>query len=119
DVGKVVHPLFAAGQVEGGVTQGLGWALLENAVWSDGLMINANMTDYTIPTAADAAPVHVVFLEYPHQRSPHGAKGLGELPAEGPAPAVVNALRHALGIHFDRVPLTPEIILPAWEGRTS
>lgn len=117
DVGRVVHPLFAAGQVEGGVTQGLGWALMENATWSNGLMTNANMTDYTIPTAADVPPIRVVFLERPHSRSPHGAKGLGELPAEGPAPAVVNALRQALGIHFDRVPVTPEIILPAWEDR--
>jgi len=117
DVGKVVHPLFAAGQVEGGVTQGLGWALMENAVWSNGLMKNATMTDYTIPTAADVPPMRVVFIERPHQRLPHGAKGLGELPTEGPAPAVVNALRQALGMHFNRVPITPEIILPAWGER--
>lgn len=115
DVGKVVHPLFAAGQVEGGVTQGLGWALLETVVWSEGLMKNASMTDYVIPTAADVPPIRAVFLEHPHRRLPHGAKGLGEVPAEGPAPAVVNALRQALGIHFTGIPVTPEIILSAWE----
>lgn len=119
DVGRVVHPLFATGQVEGGVTQGLGWALMENCVWSDGVMKNANMTDYTIPTAMDVPPIRVVFLEHPHSRTPHGAKGLGELPTEGPAPAVLNALRQALGIHFDRIPVTPEILLPAWEDRPS
>lgn len=117
DVGKLVHPLFAAGQVEGGVMQGLGWALMEDTVWSDGMMINANMTDYTIPTAADAPPIRAVFLERAHHRLPHGAKGLGELPAEGPAPAVANALRQALQLHFNRVPLRPEVVLPAWEDR--
>lgn len=119
DVGCVVHPLFATGQVEGGVTQALGWALMENCVWSDGVMQNANMTDYTIPTAMDVSPMRVVFLEHPHPRFPHGAKGLGQPPAEGLAPAVVNALRQALGIHFNRVSITPEIILPAWEDRPS
>ncbi|MGE5194207.1 MAG: xanthine dehydrogenase family protein molybdopterin-binding subunit [Deltaproteobacteria bacterium] len=117
DVGKLAHPLFAAGQVEGGVTQGLGWALMENVVCSNGVMQNATMTDYSIPTAADIPPIRAVFLEQPHNRSPHGAKGLGELPMEGPAPAVVNALRQALGIHFNQVPVTPEVILAAWEER--
>lgn len=117
DVGEVIHPLFATGQVEGGVIQALGWGLLENVVWADGLMKNATMTDYSIPTAADVPPIRVVFLERPHQGLPHAAKGLGELPAEGPAPAAVNALRQALGIHFNRIPVTPEIILPAWEER--
>jgi CO/xanthine dehydrogenase Mo-binding subunit len=118
DVGKVVHPLFAAGQVEGGVTQGLGWALMESAVWSGGRMQNATMTDYVIPTTVDVPPIHSVFLEHPHPRLPHGAKGLGELPAEGPAPAVANALRQATGMHLHRVPMTPEIILSAWEELT-
>lgn len=119
DIGKVVHPLFAAGQVEGGVTQGLGWALMEEVRWTEGAMLNANLADYAIPTAADAPPIRAIFLEHPHSRSPHGAKGLGELPANGPAPAIVNALRQALGIHFQRLPVTPEIILLAWEERLS
>ncbi len=117
DVGKVVHPLFAAGQVEGGVAQGLGWALMEEAVWHDGMMQNASMTDYVIPTTEDVPPIRTVFVEHPHRCSPHGAKGLGELPAEGPAPAVANALRQALRIPFNRIPITPETILPAWEER--
>lgn len=119
DVGKLVHPLFAAGQVEGGVTQGLGWALMENVVWSHGVMQNATMSDYSIPTAADVPPIRAVFLEHPHDRSPHGGKGLGELPIEGPAPAVVNALRQALGIHLNQIPVTPEVILAAWEEPAS
>lgn len=117
DVGKVINPMFATGQVQGGVAQGLGWALMENVVWNNGVMAGANLTDYAIPTAMDVPPIRTVFLEHPQPRAPHGAKGLGELPFEGPAPAVANALRHALGIHFTQVPMTPEIILPAWEER--
>ncbi len=111
DIGCMVNPMLAAGQVEGGVTQALGWALMETAVWREGRMVNANMTDYVIPTAVDVPPIRVVFLEQPLARMPHGAKGLGELPHEGPAPAVANALRHALGIDFHAVPITPETIL--------
>ena len=111
DIGCVVNPMLASGQVEGGVVQALGWALMETAVWRDGQMVNANMTDYVIPTAVDVPPIHVVFLEQPLERLPHGAKGLGELPHEGPAPAIANALRHALGRDFTAIPITPETIL--------
>ncbi len=117
DVGKVVNPMFAAGQVQGGVAQGLGWALMENVVWNDGVMVGANLTDYCIPTSMDLPPIHAVFLEHPQPRAPHGAKGLGELPMEGPAPAVVNALRNALDAQFTEVPVLPEIILAACEQR--
>jgi CO/xanthine dehydrogenase Mo-binding subunit len=117
DVGKVVHPLFAAGQVEGGVVQGLGWTLMERDDWDHGVMQNANMTDYPIPTSADVPRIRAVFVEHPQLRLQHGAKGLGEVPMEGPAPAVANALRGALGIDFHQLPLVPEIILPAWEDR--
>jgi CO/xanthine dehydrogenase Mo-binding subunit len=76
-------------------------------------MKNATMTDYVVPTAIDTPPIRVVFLEHPHDRAPHGAKGLGELPMDGPAPAILNALRHALGVAFREVPATPERILAA------
>lgn len=117
EVGKVVHPLFAAGQVEGGVTQALGWALSEKTSWSDGLMQHATMTDYAIPTAVDAPAIRAVFLEHPHRLLPHGAKGLGELPVDGTAPAAASALRQALGLGFQRLPIMPETILSAWEER--
>jgi CO/xanthine dehydrogenase Mo-binding subunit len=116
DIGCVVNPLLASGQVEGGVVQALGWALMETAVWREGQMVNANMTDYVIPTAVDAPPIRVVFLEQPLQRLPHGAKGLGELPHEGPAPAVANALRQALNGDFTAIPITPETILAKLPG---
>jgi CO/xanthine dehydrogenase Mo-binding subunit len=92
EVGRVINPVLAAGQIEGGVAQGVGWALLENIVWEKGGMKNATMTDYIVPTSVDTPPIRVIFLEHPHDREPHGAKGLGELPMDGPAPAVVNAV---------------------------
>ncbi len=113
EVGHVMNPVLAAGQIEGGVTQGVGWALLENVVWENGRMKNATMTDYVVPTAIDTPPIRVMFLEHPHDRAPHGAKGLGELPMDGPAPAIVNALRHALGTALREIPATPERILGA------
>jgi len=115
EVGRVINPVLARGQVEGGVAQGLGWALLENVAWENGRMRNATLTDYIIPTAPDTPGVHVAFVEHPHPRAPHGAKGIGELPMDGPAPAVANALRHALGRAFRSVPMTPERVLAAIE----
>ena len=111
EVGRVLNPVLAAGQIEGGVAQGLGWALLENIVWENGRVMNPTMTDYIVPTAMDTPPIRAIFLEHPHARAPHGAKGIGELPMDGPAPAVVNALRHALGVPFRAIPVTPERIL--------
>ncbi|MFN8177480.1 MAG: xanthine dehydrogenase family protein molybdopterin-binding subunit [bacterium] len=116
EVGRVINPVLAAGQVEGGVAQGIGWALLESVAWEAGRMTNPTMTDYVVPTAKDTPPVRVVFLERPHARAPHGAKGVGELPMDGPAPAVVNALRHALGVRLAQVPATPERILEALDA---
>jgi len=116
EVGRVINPIFAYGQIEGGVAQGLGWAILENVVYKDGRVQNPTMTDYIVPTSKDTPKIDVIFLEHPHHRAPHGAKGIGELPMDGPAPAVVNALRDALGVSFTHIPVIPEIILPALEG---
>ncbi len=87
EVGKVIHPLLAAGQIEGGVAQGIGWALYENVVWKDGRMANDRMTDYIVPDERRRArPSDVVFEEKPYANGPAGAKGIGELPMDGPAP---------------------------------
>ncbi len=115
EIGKVLNPTLAAGQVEGGTVQGIGYALLEEVSTQDGAMANARMTDYTVPTSVDAPPITVVLLERPYRHGPFGAKGLGELPFDGPAPAIVNAIRH-LGIDVRAVPATPERILEAIES---
>jgi CO/xanthine dehydrogenase Mo-binding subunit len=113
EVGRVIHPLLAAGQIEGGVAQGIGWALYENVVWERGRMVNAQMTNYIIPTAADVPPIRVAFAEVPYAGGPGGAKGIGELPMDGPAPAIVNAIEHATGVRVRQVPVTPEALLEA------
>src|SRR5437773_2407388 len=94
---------------EGGSAQGLGWALLENVVMRDGAMANAQLTNYVIPTTLDTPPMDVVMLENHFAGGPFGAKGVGELPIDGPAPAVVNALRHA-GLDVRAIPATPELL---------
>jgi CO/xanthine dehydrogenase Mo-binding subunit len=110
EVGKVIHPILAKGQVEGGVAQGIGYALYEKCVYADGLMRNGQMTNYIMPTSADLPPIHVYFEETPCIHGPGGAKGIGELPMDGPAPAILNAIEHATGISFTEIPLLPEDI---------
>jgi CO/xanthine dehydrogenase Mo-binding subunit len=116
EVGRVVNPRLAAGQVEGGVAQGIGWGLWEEVTTKQGRMINNQMTNYIIPTSADLPRIQVVFLENAHPAGPGGAKGIGELPMDGPAPALLNALEGALGpLRLDEVPMTPERLLQRCE----
>ena len=112
EIGKAIHPMLAAGQIEGGSAQGLGYALLEEVVMRDGRMANASLTNYIIPTTLDTPPLEVVMLENPYQHGPFGAKGVGEMPIDGPAPAVINALRHA-GFDLREIPATPERVMKA------
>ena len=116
EVGRVIHPILAAGQIEGGVAQGIGFALYENVVWREGRMENSQMTNYIIPTSADIPPIRVHFEEVPYAGGPAGAKGIGELPMDGPAPAILNAIEQATGVAFDHVPLMPEAIMEALLG---
>jgi CO/xanthine dehydrogenase Mo-binding subunit len=109
DVGKAIHPALARGQIEGGTAQGLGYALLERVVMRDGAMANSQLTNYLIPTTLDTPRMDVILLEHPYAGGPFGAKGLGELPIDGPAPAVVNAIRH-LGLDVAEIPALPESI---------
>jgi CO/xanthine dehydrogenase Mo-binding subunit len=110
EVGRVLHPILAAGQIEGGVAQGIGYALYEKCLWNNGHLANNQMTNYIMPTSADIPPIHVTFEEVPSPHGPGGAKGIGELPMDGPAPAILNAIEHATGISFNEIPLLPEDI---------
>jgi CO/xanthine dehydrogenase Mo-binding subunit len=116
EVGKVIHPLLAAGQIEGGVAQAIGFALYEKVVWRDGRMINNQMTNYIMPTAADIPPIRVYFEEQPYAHGPAGAKGIGELPMDGPAPAILNAIEDALNLSINQIPLLPETLMQAMAG---
>ena len=110
EVGRVINPTLAAGQIEGGVAQGIGWALYEHVVWREGRMANAQMTNYIMPTSMDLPDIRVEFFEYPYPHGPGGAKGIGELPMDGPAPAILNAVHQATGIDVRQLPLTPEVL---------
>jgi CO/xanthine dehydrogenase Mo-binding subunit len=108
EVGRVLNPVLATGQIEGGIAQGIGYALYEKVVMQNGHMANNQMTNYIIPTAEDVPPIHVFFEEIPFQYGGFGAKGIGELPHDGPAPAIVNAIKDATGVSFHAIPLLPE-----------
>lgn len=110
EVGRILHPVLAKGQIEGGVAQGIGYALYEKCVWKNGRMMNNQMTNYIMPTSADLPEIHVHFEEIPCVHGPCGAKGIGELPMDGPAPAILNAIENATGLSFDSIPLLPEDI---------
>ena len=115
EVGTIINPVLAAGQVEGGVAQGIGLALYENVVWQQGRMINGQMTNYIMPTSMDVPPIRVWFEEVPYERGPAGAKGIGELPLDGTAPAIANAIAHATGIDIRKIPVTPEVLAEMME----
>jgi CO/xanthine dehydrogenase Mo-binding subunit len=114
EVGRVLNPVLAAGQIEGGVAQAIGFTLFENVVWKDGRMVNNQMTNYIIPTPADIPPIRVYFEENPYAYGPGGAKGIGELPMDGAAPAILNAIENATGVSFNRIPLMPEGLMKAF-----
>ena len=117
EVGKVLHPVLAKGQIIGGVAQGIGFALYEKVIWEKGRMQNGQMTNYIMPVASDLPPIHVFFEELGNVHGAFGAKGIGELPMDGPAPAVVNAVIDALAhagagqvAEALQMPFTPEKI---------
>ncbi len=119
EVGKVVHPTLARGQIAGGVVQGIGWALTEDVITEAGAMQNNQMTNYIIPASGDLPPIRVYFEEQPSDFGPGGAKGIGELPMDGPAPAIVNAVCNALGMQINSIPLTPERLMTIMDGGAS
>ncbi len=111
EVGTVLNEVLARGQIQGGVVQGIGWALLEEVVERDGAMLNTQLTNYLIPTSGDVPPVRVEFHETPYPHGARGAKGLGEFPLNGPAPAIASAVGAALGVEPTVIPITPERLL--------
>jgi len=119
EIGKVLNPVLARGQIIGGVAQAIGFALYEKVQWREGRMQNGQMTNYIMPTSADVPPIRVFFEELGNDHGAYGAKGIGELPMDGPAPAIVNAVEEALGVAFDTIPLMPEDIFDAMTSRAA
>ena len=113
DVGRVIHPVLAEGQVEGGTLQAIGYATIEEIKLHDGRYLNDRLATYIIPTALDAPRISSILVEAPFAGAPHGAKGVGELPMDVGAPAVVAAIHDATGVWIHDLPASPERILAA------
>jgi len=111
DVGKAINPVAVIGQIEGGIAQGLGLAVMEEVILKDGAVKNASFTDYLLPTALDMPPVVADVIEHPHPDAPYGAKGVGEPPTISSTPAIVAAIRAATGRELNRVPVRPDDIV--------
>jgi len=109
DVGKTINPMLAEGQIEGGIAQGMGLALMEEYIPH----VTENLHDYLIPTVGDMPPVTSILIEEPDPHGPYGAKGLGEHVLIPTAPAILNAIRHASGARLTRVPATPDRLFSA------
>jgi CO/xanthine dehydrogenase Mo-binding subunit len=122
EIGRVVHPTLAAGQIEGGVAQAVGYALSEKVVWREGRMQNGQMTNYIMPTSLDVPDIRVEFFEA--AAGPEGgrrgiSKGIGELPMDGTAPAILAAVEQATGVCVRHIPMTPEDLMKAGAGQES
>ena len=116
DIGRVIHPILAEGQVEGGTLQAVGYATIEEIKLRDGRYLNDRLSTYIIPTSLDAPRITSILVEAPFAAAPHGAKGVGELPMDVGAPAVVAAIADATGAWITDLPATPERILAALAG---
>jgi xanthine dehydrogenase D subunit len=110
DVGRALNPMSVIGQIEGGIAQGLGLAVMEEIIQQDGYVKNANFTDYLLPTFLDMPPVVASLIEQPDPLAPMGAKGVGEPPCISSTPAIVAAIRDAIGKDLTRVPVRPSDI---------
>jgi xanthine dehydrogenase molybdenum-binding subunit len=108
DIGRVINRLGAEGQVEGGVSMGLGYALCEELDVRGGRVMNPSFREYKLMTSPDMPEIDIVFIETMDAEGPYGAKGIGEAPAICTAPAVANAVRHATGLRCTTLPLAPE-----------
>ncbi|HSK22135.1 MAG TPA: molybdopterin cofactor-binding domain-containing protein, partial [Egicoccus sp.] len=113
DVGRALNPRQVHGQIEGGIAQGMGHAVMEEVILDRGVIRNASFTDYLLPTCLDAPAIEAVLVEHPSPWGPYGAKGMAELPTMSATPAVVAAIRAATGRPLTRAPVRPEdVVVP-------
>jgi CO/xanthine dehydrogenase Mo-binding subunit len=116
DIGRAIHPALAAGQIEGGTLQAVGYGLFEELVWDRGRILNNRLTNYIIPTSLDAPEIETIIVEKEYPHGPFGAKGVGELPMDGAAPSIASAIFNATGAFVTEIPITPERLLNALEN---
>jgi CO/xanthine dehydrogenase Mo-binding subunit len=114
DVGKAIHPSYVEGQLQGGATQGIGWALNEEYVYDDkGRLVNASLLDYRMPTALDLPMIDTVLVEVHNPGHPYGVRGVGEVPIVPPAGALANAIYRATGVRMHELPMSPPRLVAA------
>ncbi len=113
DIGKAINPRNVEGQIEGGVAMGMGYAMTEELILTDGKIQNLNLGNYRIPTALDVPPIKPVILEVPNLYGPYGAKGIGEMPNIPATPAILNAIANACGGRVRSLPAVPEKVYRA------
>ena len=114
DAGKAIHPSYVEGQIQGGVAQGVGWALNEEYIYDDqGHLLNASLLDYRMPTCLDLPMIDTVIVEVPNPGHPYGVRGVGEVPIVPPPAAIANAIHQALGVRMSILPMSPARILEA------
>ncbi len=111
----MIHPLLAEGQIEGGTLQSVGYGTIEEIKLQDGRYLNDRLSTYIIPTSMDAPRITAILVEKPFSGAPHGAKGIGELPMNVAAPAIVDAIHDAVGVWVTELPATSERVLRALE----
>jgi CO/xanthine dehydrogenase Mo-binding subunit len=117
DCGRAIHPSYVEGQIQGGVTQGIGWALNEEYIYDkEGRLENPGFLDYRIPVASDLPMIDTVIVEVPNPRHPFGARGVGEVPIVPPMAAVANAIADAVGVRLRDLPMSPPHVLAALDG---
>jgi CO/xanthine dehydrogenase Mo-binding subunit len=119
DIGRAIHPVLATGQIEGGTLQAVGYGLFEELVWDRGRVVNNRLTNYIIPTSLDAPEMETILVEKEYPHGPFGAKGVGELPMDGAAPAIAAAIFNATGAFVTEIPVTPERLLAAVENMSA
>jgi len=111
DMGRAIHPMIVEGQIEGGTLQAVGYGLFEDVVMENGRVVNNRMTNYIIPTSLDAPDMETILIEKEYPYGPFGAKGIGELPMDGAAPAIAAAVFNATGAFVEQIPITPERLM--------
>lgn len=117
DVGTAIHPAYVEGQIQGGVVQGIGWALNEEYFYDEsGRMVNSSFLDYRMPTSLDVPNIDTVIIEVPNPGHPYGVRGVGEVPIVPPLAAIANAIHDATGHRFTSLPMSPRKVLEALDG---
>ena len=114
DAGKAIHPSYVEGQIQGGVVQGIGWALNEEYFFNEqGHMLNSSFLDYRMPTSLDLPMIDTVIVEVANPTHPYGVRGVGETPVIPPMAAIANAIYQAIGIRLNQLPMSPGRVLEA------